>query len=275
MCVTSSPAIIGGTMAYTYAALVLHKGDSRNFHVTGYQNTAQTLEGPNCMILHFPGDEIQLVRGPEQTRHFMTDMTTNLPALQPLPPATLGRGASRGLASYAPRVEEYGAYHVVLAQHSDGILDALEEVPPHRRPRRTTQLEKLVAWYHENFEDYSFVLACFNGAVRPQHPIVVSYVAHNDDVLFVPGLEGHDGNVPIIGQPVSRNFRIAFGDQERPQPYTIRYTDENVSGQPWAPATVTGFFDNRYRSDNGDYTIGRLSVGEGLIGKELFTELIA
>lgn len=261
MCVTTGRASIGSTMAFTYAVI-----DNRpeNWHVSGYQNTARNLERlPNCMLLHFPGNDLQLVVGPEQTRTMMRDMIGRLPSLDD--PGSYE--SDRGLRGSA-RMESYGDYDVVLSENPTDILAVLESVRHERRPRVNDRLIQLIDWYRSHFPDHSFVLACFDASVVPKHPIVVEYVPHNDDVMFIPGLEGHHGSPPEIGELVSRDFSVAFGIQGQSQPFSVTYGDR-VDSQ-WAPSDVTGFRDNRRSAPNNDYCIPLDSVREGLCGDDLF-----
>lgn len=269
MCVTTAPAVIGGTRAFTYATLDTR--DPRTLHVSGYQNTASST-GPNCMLLHFPGDHLVLTKGPETTRHLMEDMTRGLPELYPTP--RMRGGVYRGAVG-STYVETYGDYDVVVAEDASDIIEALEGVDPQRRPARTPELQAMVAWYGATFTGYAFVLACFNGNVNPRHPIVVEYFPHNDDVLFIPGLEGHDGNPPIIGQSTMRGFRCAFGAEDTKQQITVKYRDGDIGSQYWAPSNVTGFYDNRLEGSNCDYVIPLESVREGMFGRELFEVAIS
>lgn len=266
MCVTTGKAAITGTMAYTYATLDTR--DPRTLHVSGYQNRAiSQVDGGNCMLLHFPGNELRLVKGPEDTRHMMDDITRGLPKLAPEP--TL-----RGVSRAAGAVAKYGDYYVVLSEHPSQMLDALQQVPEDFRPQPSTQLYELLGWYEEKFPDYAFVLACFRGAVSPRHPIVVEYIPHNDDVLFVPGLDGHDGNVPEVGASMNRSFRVAFGAEGHPQPNVVNYNDD-IAGRYWAPWDVTGFVDNRADGPNQDYIVALETINEGFIGRELVDDLIS
>lgn len=270
MCVTTAPAVIEGTRAFTYATLDTR--DPRTLHVSGYQNKA-TSRGPNCMLLHFPGDHLVTTKGPQDTKHLMEDMTNQLPKLYEEPTY---RGGPRAAASFGSAyVETYGDYDVVLAEDAGDIIEALEGVDPMRRPNRTPELEAMVAWYKATFTDYAFVLACFNGNANPRHPIVVEYVPHNDDMLFIPGLEGHDGNLPTIGQPTARNFRCAFGAEDTTQQITPSYRDGNIGSEYWCPSNVTGFYDNRPQGANVDYLVPLESVREGLFGDDLFLDLVA
>lgn len=262
MCVTLNLADMGGTLAYTYATT--RDGESRPLHITGYQNAANNLgEDPNCMFLHFPGDEIRLVHEPEHTENFMFDMIRGLTPLGAI---------SRSVGGF--RVEEYGDYHVVLAEELSDIFDALAEVPEERRPKVTEKLEKLVGWYGWHFAGHSFVLACFEGKANPKHPIVVEYHPHNDDVLTVPGVDAHDGNLPSLRVQTRRDFRIAFGADGLNLDIKPDYTDAIIDSDYWAPKSVTGFYDNRWRGPNDDYVIALSTLNDGFRGAELAEHLI-
>lgn len=271
MCITVSPAQMGGTQVYTYLSSRLHGGQP--VHVTAYQNNAVNLTGdPNCMILHFPSQGMpELVSGPEHTRRMMSDVVDHLPELVPTPRS---RDLQYAGAAHKAVVEPYGDYHVVLAEYPQHILDALDQVPESRRPRRTAELDALVEWYRTTFPDYAFVLACFSGKVVPSHPIVVSYVPDNDDVLFAPGLDGHDGRLPIIGVPTARDFHVAFGIDGHRMPLNVHYHDD-VAQAWWAPRTVTGFYDNRPDGPNTDYTFPLETLRDEVMGNELMLDLVS
>lgn len=269
MCVTANPATIMGTRAYVHSTNLDPNG-SRPVHVCGYQNEAETLAGPNCMFLNFAGGDLQLVRGPEHTRSFMRDMTADLLELVYIPGMRGGSFGSFGARGIV--VEEYGDYTVILAQGPTDILSALDQVPAHRRPARTTRLEEMTDFYMSFYPRDSFVLACFDGKVKPQHPITVSYEPRNARVLTIPGLDGHDGRVPTIGAPVYRDFRVAFGIAGQRLPHEVRYSDA-VAGKLWAPASVAGFVDNRFDGHNGDYVVPLEAVMAGLDGRDLAATL--
>lgn len=272
MCVTSAPAIMEGTRAFAYATLDTR--DPRTLHVCGYQNVATNLSmQPNCMLLHFPGNHLVMTQGPELTTHLMKDMTRGLPELEPRPHfRSEGTRSAKTLGSAT--VETYGDYDVVLAEDASDILDALELVNPSRRPVRTPELDAMVAWYKAAFPGYSFVLACFDGNVNPKHPIVVEYIPHNDDLLFIPGLDAHDGGLPRIGRYMERSFVCAYGAEDTKQQLTVNYSDGDIGSEYWAPSNVTGFNDNRLNGGNFDYVIPLEAVREGVFGPDLFAELV-
>lgn len=266
MCVTANPASIRGTRAFVYATEL----DDSPVHVCGYQNQARTLDGGNCMFLNFAGSNLELVRGPEHTRNFMRDMTVSLPEL------VISQGMRGGMFSNGSRsitVQKYGDYTVILAQGPGDILSALDEVEPSRRPARSSRLKEMVDFYMSWYPRDTFVLACFDGSVKPEHPITVSYTPRNARVLTIPGLDGHDGNVPLVGQPVYRDFRVAFAINGLPLAHRVQYTEGWIEEQPWAPSSVVGFVDNR-RGPNGDYVVPIQAVQRGLTGRRLADKLV-
>lgn len=272
MCVTAGPAFIEETRTFVHAT----SQNGKPVHVCGYQNKAETqtsaFVGGNCMFLNFAGSNLEMVRGPECTSNFMRDMTASLEELVYVPRM---RGGAFSFGSRGITIEEYGDYTVLLAQEPGDILAKLNEVRSERRPHRTPQLEAMISFYMSWFPLDSFVLACFNGKVEPRHPITVSYTPRDANVLTIPGLDGHTGEIPRIGAPVYRGFRVAFGVDGLDLPHTVNYTDRKINnGLSWAPTSVAGFIDNRLDGPNGDYAVSLDAVRRGLTGKELAAELL-
>ena len=259
MCVTSAPALISNTQVYAYVPPA--DGGHPQRHLCGYQNQAKT-RGPNCMFLDFAGDKLVLVPGPEYTRNLMNDITRDLPTLEVVPSTKGQLYRGRGV-----QVQNYGDYTVLAAKNPSAILDELAQVDPLRRPERTPQLEAMADFYTAYAPNRSFVLACFNGEVRPKHPIVVSYVPHDPEVLTIPGLDGHDGHPPTPGAPVYRNFQVAFGHANAQLPHQVRYS--GPVNAAWAPPSVGGFVDNREDGPNGDYTVQVWALRDGLTAASL------
>lgn len=259
MCITTGPAIIHQTRVYGYIPPIK---DGMQRHICGYQNRAETLSGPNCMLLNFAGSDLRMVKAAQHTRSLMADMTRELPELVRIIQYRGGSYGARGLV-----VENYGDYTVILAHGAADILSALAQVPDGRRPARTSQLEAMVGFYLKTYPDDSLVLACFNGKVEPTHPITVSYVPRDPEVITIPGLDGHDGELPTTGSPVTRNFHIAFGIHGVTLPFTPNYNDR--VNELWVPKTVTGFFDNRDDGPNGNYVMPIEAITTGLSGRQL------
>lgn len=269
MCVTSAPAMISGTQTYVYATT---DPDGRKVHVCGYQNLATRSEGANCMFLNFAGNDLEMVEGPELTRHMMRNMTAGLEELEYVP--RMRGGGSYGAKGYS--VQSYGDYTVVLAQRPEGIMEALEsdEILKNRRPIWSPQLHRMANFYVEHRADDTFVLACFDGSADPRHPIVVSYTPYDADVLTIPGLDAHDGSLPVIGAPVYRGFKVAFGIEGVESPHKVHY-DDSVEGLWWAPRFVAGFDDNRQDGPNGEYVVPVSAVRAGLTANRLAEQLVA
>lgn len=221
------------------------------------------------MLLHYPGNELELVYGPERTNQFMNDMTRHLARLSGHNPLVMRSGVLRSAAAMV-----YGDYDVVVAEQAADFAEALATVQPDRRPAMTSRLEEMFDWYEHRFPDHCFVLACFDGSVKPTHPIVVEYVPHSDDVLFVPGLDGHDGNLPREGQDMKRDFRVAFGSDFATLPISVRYSDD-VAEMRWAPNHVSGFYDDRRDGPNLDYIIPIEAINAGFNGRELIDVMVS
>lgn len=69
-------------------------------------------------------------------------------------------------------------------------------------------------------------------------PIMVSYHPDNDDVLFIPGLDSHDGELPKIGQPMPRDIQVAFGIQSVDLAHVVAQQPSFRDG--WAPQNHIG-----------------------------------
>jgi hypothetical protein len=263
MCVSLSPARLGNISAFSYATL--DTTDPRTLHINGFQAELESLvEQPNCLVFHFPGNEIGLISGPEKTARMMADITQGLPLLQD----------SSSRSDHA-LVESTGQYYVVVAEDASKIVSALEEVPQDCRPPISDHLAALVSWYQSNFPGHAYAMVCFQGRVRLGYPIVVEYIPHNDDLLFVPAIVSN-GGLPDWDSDVDRDFKVAFASEGHPQPLKVRYRDR-VATERWAPSDVTGLHDNRSSAPNKDYVIPLDTIQrgfEGMIGNELLEEMI-
>jgi len=267
MCVTSAPALIRGTQTVTYAT----KLSGHPFHVNFYQNRAKSLAiGGNCMFLNYPGSNLSMVDGPQHTYHLMSDMTAQLEELVYVPRTRIGAsyGGAKGMS-----VVEYGDYTTILCEGPDNILSLLDEVRPDRRPQRTKQLEEMVQFYMSMFPHDSFSLSCFSGQTEPRHPIAVRYIPRNPRVLTAPGLDGHDGNPPEVGDLMQRDFTVGFALQGASIGVSVPYRDP-ITGASWAPSSVAGFVDNRPNAFNLDYMVLASDLIEGYNGQKLAERLL-
>lgn len=267
MGVTTEPAIIANTQVFVHATR--NPKSRKDVHVCGYQNTAIT-QVPNCMFLHFPGTELAIVEGPKNLPGTMYSIARDLLPVAPPAPGTTTPAKFAALETYGPD------YYVVLAQQPGDILSQLETVPAGRRPARTRRLEQLVDFYASHFPKDSFALACFSGQTTPTHPIMVEYVPHDPEVLTAPGLTAHDGELPILGAPVARNFQVAFAVQGIDAGYKMDYLMKlpGLRSMWWAPAWAVGFNDNRAEGPNTDYRVALDDVINARNSKELLARTV-
>lgn len=249
MCVTLGHAEITGTEVYGYVAPEV---DGAVRHTVGYQNKAKNLtNAPNCMFLNYPGTDLQLVKPATHTHNLMSDVTSSL--LEIIEVETSRSGGMPGGRSVT--IEEYGDYTIVRAQNPLDILDALKQVREDRRPVIDDRLVRMANHLARVKPHDSILMGCFDGQVRPKHPIAVSYLPNDPAVLAVPGLDGHNGGLPTIGAPVKRRFKVAFGVYGMPHGYRVYYRDKHTVSPLWAPERVVGFVDNRPHGPNGDYAL--------------------
>jgi hypothetical protein len=264
MCVTFGPALMTGTMAGTY--VLRPDEDGRHLHRTFYQNRADSYSNtPNCMLLAIPAvGGVRLVRGPETCTGVMEALTAELPELAPVPRMRGMSFASDDAFSFS--IVEYGDYTVVLANNATHILDALAEVREDRRPVDNDELQKQLLWHAFYAAQDVIVLACFDGTVKPTHPIVVEYEPREPEWATIPGYDAHDGMPPVYDKEIPRDFKLFFGMEGAELPL-----------KPWrhiprpgslAPDSVVGFHDNRVWH-NRQYQVPVAAIEAGLHGAAL------
>lgn len=136
------PARFEGTIVYAGEL----EPNGRPVHVLGYENTAQSLVGGrfrrpwrheatgNAMLLHFPAVPASMTQAnvvdTERTPEILRDIVKPLEAMER---QTFAWSASAP-ASRHVEVFRSGIYTVVLASDAGEIPDALDRVPPRKRP---------------------------------------------------------------------------------------------------------------------------------------------
>lgn len=191
MCITTAPAELEKTILLANSVEI----DGRTHSVIGYQNVARNrAPRPNAMILPFPAAD-------PMTRENCIDVSTHKSLLKryaelvrPSRPRT--RGLSKGLANDVRLVEVFdsGSYTVVLAADAKAIPAVLEQVPAEKRPTPHPELfDAYDAWY----PGWTVAVCCWDGAIEAE-PLLWWYrpTPEYRDRHFLPGLDGHDGNVP-------------------------------------------------------------------------------
>lgn len=271
MCVTLGPAAIENTRVYGHVGTPDPDGNAR--HYVGYQNVVPASNEPNIMFLNFacmPGT-LELIQAATHTRTMMDDITAELRSVNPIYPG-------RGLNTYGGAIiEQYGDYTTVRAENPADIVAVvgrmIESGSFQLNFTSRMQLNNMASYFADYKPGDSFLLMLLNGPVKPKYPVVVSYVPRDPSVITLPGLDGHDGQPPIIGAPVLRNFKVAFGISGVNLVHHVDYQDD-LRNPSWAPSSVVGFFDNASRP-NGDYTIPVNAVREGINGRRLAELLFA
>jgi hypothetical protein len=249
---------------------------NENLHLLGYKNSAQTYAGPNCMLLHVPTAELTVnsLISTTTDREFMDDMGKRVHSLMPQT-----RGMSfRGGGDFIPKavVVQYGAYEIVLANSARDIPEALERVSPAKRPAINSEL---LDWYDRHFPLYSFILACFNNtAEEANHPILVQYTPMDPTTIFVPGLESHSGQPPVLGgRDHARDFKVVFGSrlaEQNSRVPSVRYTNPISPLRSLLPTSVVGFRDEGFGT-NSDYIARVEDVRRGVNHVPLFETMPA
>jgi hypothetical protein len=260
MCLTLQPAKLSNTTLYAGEANL----DGRYVHVIGYQNKAQNQHaGPNAMILPFPS---RAPMGPENVfdttgcKRVLTDLGRVIPRADRL------RGFSKGIAlnsvdSLSVQVFDTGSYTVLMSKNIAAIPSALNQVPANKRPQINQDIfDAYAKWY----QGWSIALCCFEaGAEVKPEPMVWWYEPINEEWLFAPGLDGHDGRVPRLDKGVDVYTDIVFGSTIEPAGTPVRYTDAFAGGLAQClPSRACGAEVHGVKV-NGDYLIQREMVRNG------------
>lgn len=213
MCITSEPAVLKGTILLAHSFRD-SAGNVQN--LLGYKNKAKSLiRGGNCMIFAIPaisGSKVEII---DMTDHH--DLLDDYAKLF----QERSRGDSfgvKGLLSLSDRsieIVERGSYTVVIASQASDIPAALALVKPEKRPRVNQALfdglDSLYgAWEAEGGK--RFVIACWAGDIDPE-PILLHYrpIPSFEGKHVLPGLDAHDGGVPVPGELVETDHTIIVG----------------------------------------------------------------
>ncbi|MFJ6674897.1 hypothetical protein ACIQMJ_27670 [Actinosynnema sp. NPDC091369] len=154
VCVSTDDAEFDGTILY--AGRCGHRLHGR-VEVLGYQNRAVNLAaGPNAMVLHVPAVGVTRENflsagrdGEVLTRMVEAVRSHVVPVDSPM---------SMDWTDGGVEVFAHDIYTVVLASDPTRIPQALEQVPPNRRPRVAAELFR---FYGDVFPGHTIVLCCF------------------------------------------------------------------------------------------------------------------
>ena len=248
------------TILYAAETLI----DNRIVHVMGYQNQAETW-GPNAMLLPIPTD---MKMGATN----MLDMSKAKHVLSDYGEAVKRhtRGFSRGLRSLgmdddleAPVVFDKGSYTVVLAEDARAIPGALDRVPANKRP---APKQAIFDAYAALYPNWKIALCCWDGRLSAE-PLLWWYEPTDPGRLFLPALDGHDGNPPNIHAKVNVDHSIVVGSVTKPQGNNVHFKDTITDElRPFLATKVTGTEFQDMRMSNGDFAINMSRVAYGAGG---------
>lgn len=308
MCVSTSEAVFSKTTIYAGEAT----REDKLVHVLAYQNTAaslrslsttdpvrsgrfdwkvvqarqipKTLAAGNAMLLPIPASAqvtranvIDTSRAPQ----FLDDIAEAIPSY------SNARGAAKGVTIGAANskgvdVFKTGIYTVVLvnpgASEAD-VIDALEhQVPADMRP--TISNELLRTYLHEWYAGWHLAICCFNNTRAAEAtPLVWVYEPLHPDVLFVPGLDSHTGQLPLVNESVYADHTIAVGSRVHKYhppmgangPYSVTFRNSTLMGSDLAnvaPRYVLGRRYNNEKLPNGDWVFLTSEVRNGIYAPE-------
>jgi hypothetical protein len=274
MCVSFDNSQMRDTILYAARTII----DNEEWHVVGYQNTAESA-GPNAMLLPFPSAE-------PMTRENILDISECPWLLKEMCSAigfSLGT-RSAGTRSAGTRsartleVFDSGSYTVILASNPEDIPLALSQVPENKRPKPNVEI---CNFYAKAYPNWPVALCCWSGAIKAE-PLLWKYKPKNKDFLFAPALDSHDGTPPKrqkvkvdhsliwgdVSSPVGRkvfwNGRSLFREQDVLSQHLISYVASQVFGIHLRDKTLP----------NGDfwYPVSKLSSSKGGAFLRIFPE---
>lgn len=197
MCITSNKAELSAT---TIANIVDFKKKQHNLF---YQNKMQNLaDDGNCMILPIPGRIIAL----HDTTPFGKFLDDIIKKLTPIG-RSMSQASQKGIS-----LSQVGQYTVLTCDKIDPkeIIRAISSLDKSIRPSINA---RLIEWYREFYgPEWQLVLACFNNKVELKaQPLWIEYGPFDFNKVFFPGADSHNGEPPLIGQPVDRDHSLLLG----------------------------------------------------------------
>ncbi|MFE9809815.1 hypothetical protein [Streptomyces sp. NPDC005548] len=240
MCVSTGEAEFSGTTLYGGR---LRHPEHGLIHVLGYRNTVANLaDGPNAMVLHLPTYRM----GP---RNFLSvgsasDLLKNMvDAVKPVGAGPLTDTMDWMGADAAPEVQvfEHDGYTVLLAHDPAALPAAPAQVPQHKRPALG---EELWRFYEERYPGQALAVCCFDNEQAAQaKPLLMWYPPIDPDLLTLPALDCHTGDVPEPGADVVVDRWVLFGTEEAPEDWgsPVDYGhDVPEDLRPFLPRRVMG-----------------------------------
>lgn len=261
MCISNDPADFKNTKGYIGEARLKDLG---LVHVLGYQNQVQNKStGPNAMILHFPSKEamgkknvIELGdEGANLLNHYCNQFSSSF-----------SRG-TKSVASNGVEIFKTGIYTVVISDKPTLINSALSAIPKKIRPSIHPEL---MAWYEKVYPGYSIALCCFdNKELVSANPLFWWYKPINEDELFFPAIDAHEGGVPDLSKKVTIDHVLTcsvidFSCPEKTTDVAHLKSSLPTETHKFLPDTIMGkAYQNLDSQMNGDFIIPKSRLREG------------
>jgi hypothetical protein len=220
MCCTFTASEMSDTRIYVGEA----KRQGKLVHVLAYQNAALT-RGPNAMVIPFPTETRMGEENVIDTRNFKSFLKDIGEASRHITKGFSGRrGMTLGAASFncdsLAEVFDVGSYTVILADNVFQIPEALARVSAEKRPSVTTDF---LIGYGELYPDQPIAVCCWNGSIEAE-PLMWWYEPVNNQQLFIPTMDAHDGKAPKVGARVYTDHLISVGSTDGNMGNKVHYS---------------------------------------------------
>jgi len=200
MCITINHAALSKTKILS---LPIPNGN----HFIAYSNSVKNLSGkPNAMILAIPGKtQPSWFHNTEKYKDFLTEITEKATMNNWL--GILSKGM-RSAKSLSFEQFELGMYTIGLADSFEGAEEFINSLSDNKKPEVSEELKN---FFKTEYTGWSFAVCCFDStkAIDAQ-PIAFEYTPFNEDFLYFPSLDAHDGGAPNLREQVRTDHTIIF-----------------------------------------------------------------
>ena len=186
--------------------------DGKLVHLLAYQNIAankNNRSGGNAMFLPIPAKAGSMseknILNTSKAPNILIDMELSLEnLLKGEQPSKEGTGG----ADFPVKIFNSDIYTIVLATDPTQIPKALNLVPANKRPQLNKAIfDAYAKWY----PGWTFALCCFDNKKSIfAKPMLWWYEPIDTKTLFFPGLDEHDGAVPVLKSEVKVDHVLMF-----------------------------------------------------------------
>lgn len=201
MCITVDYASLSKTK-------ILSIPISNGNHFISYSNNVDNRSGrPNAMILAIPGHtKPEWFHNTEKYKDFMNEIisVSDLGSWKGI----LFRSKSMTDDFLSFESFELGMYTVGLSSSFEGAESFIDSLPENKKPIISDELKD---FFREKYKGWSFAICCFDSNKKiDAQPIAFEYKPFNDDFLYFPSLDAHDGGAPNLSRLVNTDHTIIF-----------------------------------------------------------------